>query len=139
MERARGFTLLEVIVVMVIVAVLAVMAIVSYDRYVFRAHRADAHHALMVIANGEERWYATHNRYTDDLVEFGFGDPAVSAHGYYELVLEVDGDTGQSFTAIAMPLRAQARDLCGDMSIDNKGSRLPMQGNVEANANGKCW
>jgi type IV pilus assembly protein PilE len=139
MERARGFTLLEVIVVLVIVAVLAVMAIMAYDRYVFRAHRTDAHQALMMIANGEERWYATHNRYTDDLAELGFADPAISMHGYYELVLELGGDTAQSFTAIAMPLRVQARDLCGNLSIDNKGSKLPMQGDVEANANGRCW
>ncbi|GGA14171.1 type IV pilin protein [Dyella caseinilytica] len=139
MDRSRGFTLPEMIMVAAIAAVLAAMAITNYSRYVFRAHRADAHQALMAIANGEERWYATYNRYTDDLAQFGFADPAISPHGYYELVLEVDGDTAQSFTAVALPIRTQAKDLCGNLSIDSRGAKTPARDDVQANANGKCW
>jgi type IV pilus assembly protein PilE len=139
MDRSDGFSLLEVIVVVAIAAILAAIATTEYGRYVLRAHRADAHQSLMAIANGEERWYATHNRYTEDLTTFGFAEPAVSAHGYYELVLEVQGDAEQSFTAVAMPVHTQARDVCGHLAIDNKGRKQPMPDDVQANANGKCW
>jgi len=139
MDRTRGFTLLEMIVVVAIAAILAAMAISTYGRYVFRAHRADAHQSLMAIANGEERWYATYHRYSDDLAQFGFADPAMSPHGYYELVLEVDGDAAQSFTATALPVNTQASDACGNLSIDSQGRKMPSQDDVQANANGKCW
>lgn len=139
MERPRGFTLLEVIIVMAIAAILSALAVSTYGRYVLRSHRADAHQALMAIAHGEERWYATYNRYTDDLGQFGYTQPAASAHGYYELTLEVAGDAGQSFTAIAMPVHTQAADVCGSLSINSRGNKLPEHDDAQANANGRCW
>lgn len=139
MERQRGFTLLEVIIVMALAAILAALAVSSYGRYVLRTHRADAHQALMAIAHGEERWYATYNRYTDDLGQFGYVEPAVSPHGHYELTLVVDGDAAQSFTATAVPLHTQATDVCGSLSINNRGNKLPKHDDAKANANGRCW
>jgi type IV pilus assembly protein PilE len=139
MERPRGFTLLEVVIVMAIVAILAALAASAYGRYVLRSRRADAHQALMAVAHGEERWYATYNRYTDDLSQFGYTEPAASLNGYYELALEIDEDTAQSFTATAIPVRAQVADVCGSLSINSRGGKLPGRDDVEANANGKCW
>ncbi|QAU23316.1 prepilin-type N-terminal cleavage/methylation domain-containing protein [Dyella sp. M7H15-1] len=138
MERPRGFTLLEVIIVVAIVAILAALATSSYSRYVLRSHRADAHQALMAVAHGQERWYATYNRYTDDLSQWGYTEPATSPNGYYELVLEVDDDA-RSFVARAIPVRTQAVDVCGSLSIDNRGNKLPERDDAQANANGRCW
>jgi type IV pilus assembly protein PilE len=141
MERLRGFSLLELMIVVAIVAILAALATSAYGTYVFRSHRTDAREALMTIAHGEERWYATYNRYTDDLGQFGYreGEPARSPHGYYELLLVVDDDAAQAFTATAIPVHAQAVDACGSLSIDNRGNKLPAQDDAAANANGKCW
>jgi type IV pilus assembly protein PilE len=141
MERPRGFSLLELVIVVAIIAILAALATSAYGPYVLRSHRADARVALMTIAHGEERWYATYNRYTDDLHPFGYheGELAKSPHGYYELVLVVDDDAAQAFTATAIPMHAQAGDACGSLSIDSRGSKLPARDNATANANGKCW
>ncbi|GLQ51212.1 type IV pilin protein [Dyella flava] len=139
MDRLRGFSLLELIIVVAIAAILAAIAVTTYGRYVLRAHRADAHHALMTIANGQERWYATYNRYADDLSEFGYAMVALSQHGYYELALAVDGDAAQSFTATATPLNAQAGDACGILAIDGSGNKTPGPEDEQANANGRCW
>jgi type IV pilus assembly protein PilE len=139
MERPRGFTLLEVIIVVAIVAILTALAVSAYGRYVLRSHRAEAHQALMALADGEERWYATYNRYTDDLSQFGFTEPAASLNGHYELVLAVDEETAQSFTAIAIPIHTQAADVCGSLSINNRGNKLPDSADAQANTNGKCW
>jgi type IV pilus assembly protein PilE len=141
MERARGFSLLELIIVVAITAILAALATSAYGPFVLRSHRADARHALMTIAHGEERWYATYNRYTGDLHQFGHpeGEPARSPLGYYELVLAINDDAAQSFTATAIPLHAQAGDACGSLSIDNKGEKLPAQDDAAAHADGKCW
>lgn len=50
MERMRGFSLLELLIVVAIVAILAALASQSYSRYALRSHRTDAHHTLMAIA-----------------------------------------------------------------------------------------
>ena len=99
MERSRGFTLLELVVVVAIVAILAAIATQSYARYAFRSHRTDAHHMLMAVAQAQERWHATYNRYAEDLGQLGFADPAVSQHGYYHVVLSIADDAVEGFVA----------------------------------------
>jgi type IV pilus assembly protein PilE len=139
MERSRGFTLLELIVVVGIVAILAALAMQSYTRYTFRSHRTDAQQMLLAIAQAQERWHATYNHYADDLEKLGYGNPALSEHGYYHVMLSGIDDAAQGFVATAMPLDRQASDVCGSLSIDNAGRKLPGVEDVEANANGKCW
>jgi type IV pilus assembly protein PilE len=139
MDRSRGFTLLELVIVTTIVAILAALAVASYGRYALRAHRADAHQILMAIAHGEERWYATYNRYTDDLSKFGYDNPGISPHGYYEVTLVVTGATSQGYVATAMPINSQAGDVCGSLSIDNRGNKAPDRNDGVANGNGNCW
>lgn len=139
MERSRGFSLIELIVVLGIVAIVAAIANQSYMRYVFRSHRTDAQQILLAIAQAQERWYATYNRYADDLGKLGYGDPTLSEHGYYQVTLSAVDDAAQGFVATAMPIDRQAGDVCGSLSIDNAGRKLPGRDDAEANANGKCW
>lgn len=139
MDRSRGFTLLELVVVTAIAAILAALAVASYGRYAFRARRADAKHMLMTIAQGEERWYATYNRYTDDLSKFGYADPPISPHANYEATLVVDGKDAQVYVASAIPINNQADDICGSLTIDNAGNKTPDRTDPAAHANGNCW
>ncbi|GAB2577124.1 type IV pilin protein [Dyella jejuensis] len=139
MERCRGFSLLELIIVTAIIAILAALATQSYARYAFRSRRSDAQQMLMAIAHGQERWYAIHNRYTDDLSKFGYNDPAISPHGYYEVTLAVAGSSAQAFIATAAPINSQVGDVCGSLSIDNAGNKKPTRTDGMANANGGCW
>jgi type IV pilus assembly protein PilE len=139
MDRPRGFSLLELIVVMAIAAILAAIATQSYARYMFRSHRTEAHHMLMTVAQGEERWYATYNRYTDDLSKLGYVDSTLSPHGHYELSVTVADDSAQAFIATATPVGRQAGDACGSLSIDNAGHKMPDVADVLAHANGRCW
>ena len=139
MERPRGFTLLELVIVVAIVAILAAIATQSYARYAFRSHRTDAQHMLMAIAQAQERWHATYNRYAEDLGQLGFADPVVSPHGYYHVVLHMADDAAEGFVATAIPVGRQEDDVCGSLSIDNAGRKLPDVTDGAANANGKCW
>src|SRR5215469_11543365 len=125
MDRAKGYTLLEVVIVVAIVAVLSALATASYKRHVFRARRSEARQVLMRIAHGEERWYATYNRYTDDLSKFGYGAIDPSIHANYEVVLSVEGDDAQGYVAAAFPQNRQIGDSCGVMTINNAGAKTP--------------
>ena len=137
MERMRGFSLMEVLIVVGIAAILAALASQSYSRYVLRSHRTDAHHTLMAIAQAQERWYATYNRYADDLSKLGYA--ALSPNGYYELAMSVVDEDGQGFIATATPVGRQSGDVCGSLSIDHAGRKLPGREDGAVNANGYCW
>jgi type IV pilus assembly protein PilE len=142
MTHARGFTLLELMIVVVIIAILAAIAIPAYGRYAFRAHRPDGQELLLRIANAQERFYATSNKY-GSLTDLSYSDPAVSEKGYYSVAVVVGadpaGNTSQVFTATATPVGAQANDACGALSIDNVGTKLPAATDAAHNSNGPCW
>lgn len=140
MARVKGFTLLELMIVVVIIAILAAIAIPAYGRYAFRAHRVDGQELLLRIANAQERFHATNNSYgplsgTNGL---GFQDPAISEKGYYS-VTSVVSSSSQAFVATATPIGAQANDVCGELSIDNTGTKLPAANDTAHNTNGNCW
>ncbi|RDS86849.1 type IV pilin protein [Dyella psychrodurans] len=139
MDRTKGFTLLEVVIVTAIIAMLSALAASSYRHYVFRARRTEARHMLMSIAHGEERWYATYNRYTDDLSKFGYATAAVSPHANYEVVLTVEGNDAQGYAVAALPANSQIGDSCGVMTLDSTGAKTPDRSDRAANANGHCW
>lgn len=136
----RGFTLIELMVVVAIIAILAAIAYPSYSRYAFRARRADAHNLLMHIAAAQERYYSTHNKYTNKLKDFGYTLDAnvPTEHGYYTVSVTTS-DSDQKYTATATRKNAQATDVCGNLSIDNAGKKSPDASNAAANSNGKCW
>ncbi len=139
MQRQGGFTLLELMIVVVIIAILAAIAIPAYGRYAYRAHRVDGQELLLRIANAQERFYATNNHY-GALTELGYTNPALSEKGYYSVTMNpAAASTTQVYTATAAPINAQLNDVCGPLSIDNAGVKLPALTDTTHNSNGNCW
>lgn len=137
--RTRGFTLVELLVVVAIIAILASLAVPAYGRYAYRARRAEGKELLLRIANAQERYYATYNRY-GKLTDIGYADPALSEKGYYQVTVALPAGTApQSFSATATPVLAQAKDACGALVLDSTGSKTPLASNASANSNGACW
>lgn len=136
MARARGFTLLELMIVVVIIAILAAVAIPTFGRYAIRAHRVDGQELLLRIANAQERFYATNNHY-GALTELGYANPAPTEKGYYNvsMVPAAASTSAQTFTATATPTTAQAKDDCKNLTIDNSGVRA----SSGTTTNGSCW
>lgn len=139
MRRVGGFTLLELMIVVVIIAVLAALAVPAFGRYAYRAHRVDGQELLLRIANAQERFYATNNHY-GALTELGYASPAPSEKGYYSVTsVPAAAGTSQTFTVTATPVAAQLADVCGALSIDNTGVKLPAATDATHNSNGSCW
>ena len=136
MARVRGFTLIELMVVIAIVAILAAIALPSYGRYAFRSRRVDGQELLLRIANAQERYYATNNKY-GALTDIGYASPALSEKGYYSVTLPASNST--TYTATAAPVGVQENDACGNLGIDSAGNKTPGPDDAPHNTNGRCW
>jgi type IV pilus assembly protein PilE len=66
-KTARGFTLMELLIVVVIVAILAAIAIPSYQTYIGRANRSHAQAAVLRVAQWMERAATAQGRYPTQL------------------------------------------------------------------------
>lgn len=134
MGRSQGFTLLELMIVVAIIAILAAIAIPTYGRYAYRAHRVDGQELLLRVANAQERFYATNNRY-GEMGDIGYDDPRSEKRYYLVSVNIPAGSSSQSFTATAAPTNGQEKDDCGDLTITNAG----IKASAGTTTNGSCW
>ncbi|MDQ2821813.1 MAG: prepilin-type N-terminal cleavage/methylation domain-containing protein [Pseudomonadota bacterium] len=64
-HRARGFTLIELMVTVAIVGILMAVAIPAYSNYVLRARATEAFTALGAFQPAAEQYWANNRKYTD--------------------------------------------------------------------------
>jgi type IV pilus assembly protein PilE len=63
MRQARGFTLLELMIVVVVVAILAAIALPSYTDYIRRGKFVEAHGQLADLRVKMEQWFMDNRTY----------------------------------------------------------------------------
>ena len=126
-----GFTLLELMIALVILAILLGLALPAYERYLRRAHRADAVRMLLEAAACEER-IRTQTGYYDTTRCLDGLDGST-----YALRFEPPDQTAaMEFTLVAQPVHSDADDPCGALSLDQSGRR-GISGNPLNLA--RCW
>jgi type IV pilus assembly protein PilE len=140
---AKGFSLIELMIVVAIIAILASLAYYNYSRYAFRARRADGREMLLRIAAAEERFFTNINAYTNNVTDpppAGLGLSDASAGGHYTITV-VWGASGDAatFVAAAAPVvgDVQANDDCGTLTYDNVGNKGWTGSHPPTNGN--CW
>lgn len=120
--RARGFSLIELMIVIVIVGVLAAVAWPSYQNYVIRANRGAAQAFMMTIAGREEQYLLTNRSYTTTIGTGGLGLTApTETNGRYTFV--VTNPTTSSWLITATATGNQVSD--GNLTLSSDGTKTP--------------
>ena len=129
---ARGFSLIELVVVLGIIALIATIAVPSYQRHIMAARRTDAVTTLLSIQSKEEKWRASDLDYAT-LGEIGWNGTLSNA-GHYHLRMTNRDAARFRLEAIPRADGPQANDLCGTfvMTQDGPDYRQPY-------ADRTCW
>jgi type IV pilus assembly protein PilE len=126
MKSARGFTLIELMVVVVIIAILATIAYPSYTQYVIRSNRAAAQSTMMDIANRQQQFLMANRAYVDKTTLEGSGYMMpTELDGRYTWDVTVGTGTVPSFLITFTAQGAQASD--GPLTLNHQGIKTPAE------------
>lgn len=124
--QARGFSLLELLIVVVIAAIIMSLGIPSYREYSMRANRADATSALLRIGTAQERFFLDEDSYTTDLADVGFATGKTERDFYNLDIQPAAGGIAAGYTVTATAAAGQGQDQdtdCLELSINESGRR----------------
>jgi len=126
MKRARGFTLVEVLIAVAIVGILAAIAFPSYQNHLRKGRRADAQSFMMDLANREQQYMLDARGYaldSDFVTTLGARTPE-SVATYYTLTVSPAAATNPpTFTITATPFASSPQAPDGVLTIDNFGQK----------------
>jgi type IV pilus assembly protein PilE len=142
MRRARGFTLIELMITVVIVAILASVAWPSYQGYLQRGRRAEAQTLMLDIVNKEQQYLLDARQYTNVL---GVGGLAIAqqgwdctqntnrtcANGYYNVTVTLNAGPPPSFTVTGTPKVTSAQKDDGTLTFVSTGGKTRMVNGVD--------
>jgi len=134
LARARGFTLIELMIVVAVVAILGTIAYPSYVDQVRKSRRAQAKADLVEYAQMAERSHTTNNTYANFRFSNGgttIQSPREGGTAYYTVSIQAAQGT---FTLTAAPQGTQAKDKCGTLTVNQANVKTP-----SASSAAGCW
>lgn len=127
-RRARGFTLIELMVVTAIVAILAIIAIPAFSAQIRKSRRAEAMTTLQDQQLRLERWRVDHADFS------GYALPAGLSTAHYTFTKTATAALPNTYTLTAAPTVGQDSDECGTLSIVNTVGTI-----TKTAATSNCW
>ena len=136
--KARGFSLIELMIAVVIVGILAAIAIPSYSNYVARGNRSAAESYILGAANKQEQYMLDARQYATTLALLNLSTAPTEVSSNYSISISADNSaTPPTYTITATPTGSQAsRDTqCGNLTINQSGTKgISGTGSVDS-----CW
>lgn len=128
-KQAKGFTLIEIMIVVAIMGVLAAIAIPQYGQYVARSNRTAAQAFMMDVASREKQYLLDARSYTpnwaltDPAPNLGMTVPADVSRNYTITVI-APVQTPPVFTVVATPIGLQAAKTHNEVQqLDDVGTK----------------
>lgn len=141
MNKTKGFTLVEILIVVAIIGILAGIAFPSYQGSILKSKRAEAKEALLSAAGRQEREYLQSNAYIVDSANNDFAQisPLITESGTYSIdVASCDGNSTSCFVLTATARGSQSDDTkCQTFTLDNVGEKLST--NSAGTLVDDCW
>lgn len=131
MHLARGFTLIELMIVVIVIAVLAGIAYPSYTESVRKSRRAQAQADMAELAQNMERWHTVNATYATYVIPARLQRSPQQGSRFYTLAVVRAANT---FAITATPVAVHAGDRCGNLSINQAGTK-----GVTGESVGYCW
>ena len=130
-RRARGFSLIELMIVVVVLAIIASIGYPSYTSYVTRSSREAAKSELLQLSNVQEKVYLNSSSYATSITAVydgssggGLGKTSGrTSDGKYTLAITPNAGPTQSYSITATPVAGTSQNGDGNITISSDGTR----------------
>jgi type IV pilus assembly protein PilE len=132
--RARGFSLIELMIAVAIVGILLAIAVPSYQDHLRKGRRADAQAFLTQVAQRQQQYLLDARTYAlgnTALSELSLVPPTSVSQHYTVLVTPAAPTMPPSFTVTATPLAGGVQEADGELTLTNTGAKQRVVGGVD--------
>ncbi len=134
MNRVKGFTLLELMIVVAIIGILASVAIPAYSTYILKSQRTKAVTSLLEVASRQARYYTAENKYANNMTLLGYSANPLPVDEVFSV--SVAAVTADGFSIQAAPINKQVKDVCGTFQLNELGQKSLTGGTGTV---AECW
>lgn len=129
--NARGFSLIELMIVVAVIGILAAVAYPSYTNYVIKSNRSAAQAFMMDIANREKQYFLDARQYLAIDADSGFTTLNMSipneVSGFYDIRVPSATVTTSppAFSVTATPKTGTRQVPDGALTLTHDGQKSP--------------